>query len=212
MAGRRENRKASRGHFLNRRKSTFRLNLRYPFSLLWKWGKAMAEHLALLQRTMVGWGKGAGYAAVESAIAEAVPVARSVKLFAAAFGDHGHGAARIAAVAGIHHSRHQAHRVEHVASPNGAIRPQPRDMRRRLRAGSCFVQQSLDVETFAMARFFSCISYLLVMAVGICAQTTGPARATVLRAERVLDVRQGTIERSPIIVIQAGGHRSRALA
>src|SRR5215472_3882228 len=101
-------------------------------------------------------------------------------------------------------SRQKSHRSRLSLSLKGAIRPQPCGMRRRLQAGSCFVQQSLDVETVAMTRFFSCISYLLVMAVGICGQTTGPARSTVLRAERMLDVRQGTIGRSPIIAIQAG--------
>ena len=55
-----------------------------------------------------------------------------------------------------------------------------------------------------MLRFFRCISYLLVMVVGIRAQTPAPARPTVLRAARMLDVRQGIIRPSPMIVIQGG--------
>ena len=55
-----------------------------------------------------------------------------------------------------------------------------------------------------MSRFFRCISYLVVMAVGIRAQTPAPGRSTVLRAARMLDVRRGIILPSPIIVIQGG--------
>ena len=55
-----------------------------------------------------------------------------------------------------------------------------------------------------MWHFFRWISYLLVMAAGIRAQTPDPARSTVLRAARMLDVRQGIVLPSPVIVIQGG--------